>query len=296
LAYWLALGATIALLSIVALGLYPMFMTGQLQAGQAAFMGVAGYTVGLLTDRYQVNLLLALAAGTAAAAGAGWIVAQLVRQLRGFYYAMATLAFGQAVVLIVTETPALGGPLGLQIDPTLEQPALLATFAVVAVGLSLFGRSKHALLFRISSNERLAASLGVDVARSRRQSFTLGCALAGLGGGLFISYYGVIGPVDIGFAASFVFVLYVAFGGVDTVAGAILGVAVLTLLPELLRWTANLRYVVYGSVIVVLMVFRPRGLVYRRGLGEAIAVPRLARLRAAVAGAGLPRPGAGKPL
>jgi branched-chain amino acid transport system permease protein len=259
---------TISVLTVITLGLYPVFMTNQFQGAQAAFMGIGAYTTALMVNNAHVPAFVGLITGVIVAAAVGGLVGLLVRRLRAFYLAIATLAFGQICVLVAVNVPALGGALGLYLSPVLSPLQVFAIMLAVLFVMALFGRSKHALLYRVTADEELSAAFGVDGARARAQAFALGCGIAGLGGGLYILYLGVIGSAEMAFFPSLLFVIYIAFGGLDTVFGALLGVAVLQILQDLLRTTDEVRYIIYGLVIILLMIFRPRGLLNRRPLGS----------------------------
>lgn len=266
--YILAVSATAGITIITVLGLHVIFMTGQFQGGQAAFMGLGAYVVGISVGTLSLHPLPAVMLAVGLTTVVAFGLSYFIRRLRAFYLAVATLSFGQVVVLVVTNVPALGGALGLFITPVLPLPLLFGILALLLVLLWRFGGSKHALMFRASVEEDMAAAFGIDVAGQRRAAFVIGCAIASLGGSLQILYYGIIGPSEIGFFPSLLLVIYVAFGGLDTVLGSVLGVAVLIALQEVLRDAASLRFVLYGAAIVVLTLVRPRGLVYRTPLGQ----------------------------
>lgn len=263
----LTTAGTIGITTVVTLGLFMIFMTGQFQGAQAAFMGIGAYVTALLVGHGVVPAAIAVIAGTLAALVAGAVIGTAIRRLRAFYLAIATLSFGQVLVLVATNVQALGGAQGLYVAPQVSATAALAIMAVCLIVLARFSKSRHAVIYRASTDEALARAFGVDIARARLQSFALGCGVGGLGGGLYVLYYGVIGPTEIGFLPSLLLVIYIAFGGLDTVLGSLLGVGVLVILQESLRATDEVRYVVYGVVIVLLMIFRSRGLLYRRPLG-----------------------------
>ena len=152
-------------------------------------------------------------------------------------------------------------------------------FAVVVIAcVSLLFATRFGIaITAVHDDERVADLMGLDVRAFQIAAFVLGSVIAGIGGGLYAHHFNYVEAQYFSISLSISIVLYVLFGGTQTVIGPLLGAAVFTLLPELLRGSAQWRYVLFAAIVIVIMVFRPQGLVtgtdIRRLLGLA-ARPR----------------------
>jgi branched-chain amino acid transport system permease protein len=144
-------------------------------------------------------------------------------------------------------------------------------FVLVAL---LFATRFGIVITAVHDDERVAELMGVDVRTVQVAAFTLGAALAGIGGGLYAHHFSYIEAQYFSVSLSITIVLYVLFGGTQTVLGPLAGAVAFTLLPEVLRASAQWRYVIFAAILIVVMALRPQGLVtssqLRRlfGLGE----------------------------
>jgi branched-chain amino acid transport system permease protein len=262
-------------------------VTGQLSIGHAAFFGIGAYA-GSLTlvntgSPYWVGILVAAVSALLLGLLVGW---PLLR-LRGDYFAIATVSFGQIVFLILLNWVSLtGGPLGLggipfptfgpleirsNIDFYYLVLALdaLAALAVSRIVSSRIGRA----LIAIRDDEPAAESMGIHAMYLKLVVFGLGALLAGLSGLMFASFASFISPVSFGYVASIGFLLMIIVGGMGSMLGAVVGAVVLTVLPETLRGLEAWRLPIYGAALVLLMIVRPEGL-----FGKAIVVRKTLRL------------------
>jgi len=251
---------------------------GQISLGHAAFFGLGAYTSGILTATWGANPWLALLAGLAVSGVAAWLIGIPALKLRGYYLAMATLGFGIIVYIVFNEAQALtGGPSGLHGIPPLSLPGLslntprrLYLLIWVTLGLILalsanlvdsrFGRAIRAL----HDTETAAQSLGVDTARVKLQVFVWSALYASLAGSYYAHTLNFIAPASFNFMFSIKLVTMVVLGGMASIWGSLLGAAVLTVLPELLTVFHDYEVIVFGAILMVVMIFLPRGLV--RGL------------------------------
>lgn len=249
--------------SLLALSIYLTLSCGLLAMANAAFMGIGAYTAALLTMNAGVPFGVALAGGMAAPAVVAFIIGKPTLRLSGVYLAMATLAFGEVVRIFVLNTEDLtGGALGLNGIPQSTQWWQV----LAAVGLSLLvlwrlrvskvGRAFEA----IKLDETAAGLMGIDVAAHKMLAFVLGAALAGLAGALNAHLTFFIGPNEYGFDRGVEVLTMTILGGINGLMGPISGAVILTLLPELLRGLKDFRLVVNGLILVVIVLFLPRGL------------------------------------
>ncbi|HYY38128.1 MAG TPA: branched-chain amino acid ABC transporter permease, partial [Xanthobacteraceae bacterium] len=216
------------------------------------------------------------------------IVAVPVLRTRGIYLALATFALGQVVQAIILNLEVVGGAAGYPVAAFIRLPTIAATAAVVvALVWLLFATRFGIAVTAVHDDERVADLMGIDVRAFQIAAFTLGSAIAGIGGGLYAHHFSFIEAQYFNISLSITIVLYVLLGGTQTVIGPLLGAAVFTLLPEVLRASANWRYVAFAAALIVIMALRPEGLVtgaqLRRLLGVTRAEPRPAAVAAGLA-------------
>ncbi len=248
--------------AILALSMYVVLALGQLSMGQAAFMGVGAYTGVLLTLHVGLPFPLVLAAAALAPALVAVVIAIPTLRLSGVYLAIATIGLGQVLRIVYLNTEALGGALGINGIPEKSNfwiiYGLLAVFLVL---LQLAVRSKIGRAFEaIREDEDAARVMGIDVARYKLAALVVSAALAGVAGALNAHYSYFIGPNEYGFEQAVSILSYAVLGGISTPLGAVLGAFVLTALPEVLRPFHDFRLVFNGLIIVLVVIFLPKGL------------------------------------
>jgi len=243
-------------------------LTGQFSIGHAGFMAVGGYVTALLLingpqdDPYRIFFIAALAAGALAAGLAGYIVGKPSLRLRGDYLAIVTLGFGEIIRVIIENTRAFGGAIGLSPIPHRADFTWIWAFAIITILISKRLRdSTHGRAFlSVREDEVAAEAMGVDTTGYKVRAFVISSALAGIAGGLSGAFEGNLAPQSFTFVRSFEVVAMVVLGGMGSITGSTIAAAVLTLLPEYLRFLANLRMVIYSIALIVLMLVQPRGL------------------------------------
>ncbi|MGO9620212.1 MAG: branched-chain amino acid ABC transporter permease [Desulfobaccales bacterium] len=251
---------------------------GQISLGHAAFFGLGAYTSGILTATCGVNPWLALLAGLVLSGSAAFLIGVPALKLRGYYLAMATLGFGIIVSIILNQTQALtGGPSGLAGIPPLTLAGFplntarrlypliwLAVGVILALSANLVDSRSGRALRALHDSEAAAASLGVDTARLKLKIFIWSALYASLAGSLYAHSLNFIAPASFGFMFSIKLVAMVVLGGMASIWGSLLGAGVLTVLPEVLTVFHDFEMVIFGAILMVVMIFLPRGLV--RGL------------------------------
>ncbi|MFO1145491.1 MAG: branched-chain amino acid ABC transporter permease, partial [Rhodospirillales bacterium] len=248
--------------AILALSMYVVLALGQLSMGQAAFMGVGAYTGALLTLHAGLPFPLVLAAAALAPALVAVVIAIPTMRLSGVYLAIATIGLGQVLRIIYLNTPAVGGALGLNGIPEKSNFWIIyGLLAVFVIALQLAVRSKIGRAFEaIREDEDAARVMGIDVARYKLVTLVISAALAGIAGALNAHYSYFIGPNEYGFEQAVSILSYAVLGGISTPIGPVLGAFVLTALPEVLRPFHDFRLVFNGLIIVLVVIFLPRGL------------------------------------
>lgn len=255
----------LAINTVLAYAAFLPMVAGQLNLGVAAFVAIGAYSGGYLSNTYGVSPVLAALAAPLVAAALGWLVAFPILRTRGIYLALATFALNQVVQGVILNLDAVGGASGYPVGAHIGF-AVVAAFAAAVVGLVLllfhtrFGISVTA----VSDDEQVADLMGLSVRGLQSAAFTLGAALAGLAGALYAHHFNYIEAQNYGVLFSIYIVLYVLLGGTQTAYGPLLGAAVFTLLPELLRGAAAWRYVIFACLIIAIMSLRPQGVILRR--------------------------------
>ena len=249
--------------ALLALSIYLTLSCGMLVIANAAFMGIGAYTSALLTMNYGAPFPLALAAGMAAPALLAFVIGKPTLRLSGVYLAMATLAFGEVVRIALLNAESLtGGALGLNGIPQSTQGwhvalALVCTLALLwRLRRSKIGRAFEA----IKEDETAAGLMGIDVGAHKMLAFVLGAVIAGLAGTLNAHLTFFIGPNEYGFDRAVDILTMTILGGIGSLTGPVIGAVILTLLPEVLRSFKDFRLVVNGFILVLIVLFLPRGI------------------------------------
>lgn len=266
--YVLLLVNLIGINVIRAIGLHIITgLTGQFSLGHASFAAIGAYTAAILSLNARVPFFMALPAAGLAAAVVGWGVAFSSTRFKGDYLALVTLGFGEIVRVILLNLKITNGAYGLAGIPqetTIPVIGLIVVLGILisyALERSYVGRAMCA----VRDDEEAAEALGVYLSYHKQLSFVLGTFLAGLAGGLYAHYLTYINPQDFGMFRSVEILLYIILGGMGQLWGAILGAVVLTLLPEVLRGFSDYRMIVYGAFLVLVIVYRPEGILGPRG-------------------------------
>lgn len=237
--------------------------TGLFSFGNAGFMALGAYVSAIASVELHTPFLVSLVAGVLVAAIIGFGLGRLTLGLRGDYFLIATLGFGQVVqILIEFFDKVTGGARGFANIPpktTLWIAVVLAVGSVaVAANLihSKFGRNFTA----VREQEVAAEAVGIDTFRFKQMAFVLSAMFAGFAGGLFAHYYMYIVPKMFDINESALFTITVVVGGLASLSGSVISCVVLTLLPELFRSLASYRMLFYGMAVVAIILIRPSGL------------------------------------
>ena len=254
---------TIGIDALLALSIWLTLSCGLLAMANAAFMGLGAYTASLLTMNAGAPFPVAVLGGIALPTLVALLVGLPTLRLSGVYLAMATLGFGEVVRISLLNADSLtGGALGLSGIPQLTQwwHVLLAVSVVLLV-LWRMRRSRIGRAFEAIKEDEIAASLmGVGVMAHKMLAFALGAAIAGLAGALSAHLSSYIGPGEFGFDRGVDILTMAIFGGIGSLAGPVIGAAVITVLPELLRSFRDYRTMLNGAILVLVVLFLPKGL------------------------------------
>jgi branched-chain amino acid transport system permease protein len=225
---------------------------------------IGAYAAAILTTRMGWHYLASLAAALVLGAAVGLLLSWPLARLRGVFQAIATLAFVQVVMAFALYSDNLtGGAMGLNAIPTLVGTVetlialVLVVYLMTAISATRLGRAFEA----IRQNEAVASSLGVSVNFHQALAFAISGAIAGLFGGLEAFQSFTLFPATFGFPAVIAALSYVVLGGRRSVAGPIVGAAILLALPEISRPLADYRMALYGAILMLVIAFLPRGIV-----------------------------------
>ncbi len=280
----------VGIYTIVCAGLSLIFgYAGQMSLTQAAFYGIGAYTSAILTARLGLSFWAGLVAAGALPGALAVAMGIPILRLRHYYLAMATLAFGEIVVVVfVEEVGITGGPTGIANLPapslfgvSLDTPVRYYYLVwgicglVMAFSANLIRSKVGRELRAIRENEVAAGAMGVRVAAVKGWMFTLSAVYAGVAGALFAHHISFVSPDTFSVSLSILLVIMVAVGGVHSLWGAVLGAVFITVLPSVLGAYQQYSMLAYGCVLVLVLMFMPEGIA---GLAAALAA-RLGRGR-----------------
>lgn len=280
--YWRTNLIVCAINVMLAIGLdFILGYAGQLNLGQSAFYGIGAYVSTLLVTKLGVPFWFAFFAGVLLAGLAGMLLSLFAVRLRGHYLAIASLGFAVITYQILLNWISLTqGPLGIYAIP--PPPAfwlpglgpidfknsanlfyLTAGFAFIAyIILDQLVRSPIGeTLTAIREDEVSAASLGINCQKWKVFAFAVGASVGGAAGCFYASFVGTLVPDAFFITESFTILAMVIVGGLGTLIGPVIGAIVLTVLPELLRGIGDLRLIVYGVAVTLVVLFMPGGIV-----------------------------------
>jgi branched-chain amino acid transport system permease protein len=270
--FWATYGSVVQFVLInmlLGISIYFTLYTGLLSLANAGFMALGAYVSAVLTIHLGTPFPVSLLAGALSAALIGWLLGLPVLRLRDVYLAIATLGFGEIIRIVAinfdkfTGLTLLGGAQGLDGIPKLTTPAaLVLTLVLLSFFLVQFHRSRAGrALAAIRRDENVAATMGIDVASYKLLAFVLGAFVAGLAGGFSAHLTRFVGPNDFTFSAAVNILSYAVLGGTLHWTGALVGAAILTILPEALRFMGEYRGILNGIILLLVIIFLPHGLV-----------------------------------
>ena len=281
--YWTGILITVGINIILAVSLnMATGYLGQLPLGHAGFMAVGAYTGGIFMKATPVAdllkagdtaacipyILAALVLSALVAGIFGLIIGIPALRLRGDYLAIITLGFGEIIRVVLTNIDSLlgfkftYGAAGLKRIPKYSSFNLVFICVVITCLLiHMVMKSRHGrAVLSIRENEIAAESVGINTTYYKTMAFVMSAMLAGVAGCLYAGYLGSLYPSTFKFMKSIEILVMVVLGGMGSMLGSILSATVLTVLPELLRSVAEYRMVVYSLALVLMMIFRPKGL------------------------------------
>ncbi len=273
-AFHFEIAITIGFNAIVCVGLNLLIgYAGQISLGHAAFVGLGAYGAGVLTASHGWDPLAAVGAASIGTGLLAFVVARPILRLQGHYLAMATLGLGIIIAIVLNiEDQITGGPDGMLVPPFSAfgwEPSderqwywLVGGFLWISVwlALNLIGSPVGRALRAVHGSEVAAEVVGVDTTHYKVLIFTVSAVLASLVGSLSAFYGMFITPNIASFFNSIEFVVMVVLGGMASTFGAVVGAAILTLLPQALTVLEDYEHLIFGLILMGVMIFMPRGL------------------------------------
>ncbi|MDE2575793.1 MAG: branched-chain amino acid ABC transporter permease [Rhodospirillales bacterium] len=285
--FYLDVAIRMAINAVVVIGLNLLIgYTGQISLGHAGFLGIGAYASAILTANYGWPPAAAMLAGAIGSGGLALLVARPILRLKGHYLAMATLGLGIIIsIVLVNEVALTGGPDGMSVPNFslfgFEIASEQAWYWVVAVlllgttwlALNLIDSPAGRALQAIHGSEIAARVAGIDTTAAKVRIFVLSAVLTSIMGSVTAHYLAFVTPTLSDFFHSIALVTMVVIGGMASIYGSLLGAVLLTALPQVLAGLEGGETVVFGLILIVTMIFLPRGLV------PSLALRRLALRR-----------------
>ena len=274
---------------LVALGLNVVVgFAGLLDLGYVGFYAVGAYTTAVATSgQWNLPWIAALPLSIVMAMIAGVVLGTPTLRLRGDYLAIVTLGFGEIIRITANNSDWLGGPRGINkiarppnIGPLKftvlnAKPYWYLGFTVILIVIFILTRLENSRVGRawsaVREDEDAAELMGVDTFKFKLWAFAIGAAIGGLAGALYASKVGFVNPDNFQLQLSILFLAAVVLGGTGSMYGVIMGGILVAWIPERFRGFSTRRYFVFGVVLVLVMVFRPQGIIPRRGAAAGIA-------------------------
>ncbi|MCW2528593.1 MAG: branched-chain amino acid transporter permease [Pseudonocardiales bacterium] len=269
--------------AVVTIGLQVTLASGQFSVAHAALMGLGGYAGGVISIKWNTPFIVSLIGGAVVGGIIGAVLARILVRTSGVLLGTVTIAIGQAASIIMRNTNSIAGVAtngsqGLSVPSRTTLPWAFGCAVAALAGALLLRRSRPGFaMLALGKDETVARSLGVSLLSTRIWGFAAGGALAGLGGVLLAHNNGVIEPADLSFAHEPLFFIFLVIGGSTTPWGAALGAVGMWWLQEFLRfpWSSDNtflflgqqdRYWILGVILVVVVLYRQRGIIVRRPL------------------------------
>lgn len=278
--YWIDVGFFVGIYALLGLSLNIMLgEVGLFNLGQAGFYAIGAYTTGILYTQFDIPIIVLLPISAIVAAGFAYLVTSPIIHLRGDYLCIVTIGIGEIVRITALNNPfdltngangitGIGNPdFGLF---SIRTPTQFYYYVWIIVGLVIIGlinlqKSRVGRAWNYIREDEIAAEAnGIDVRHYKLIAFVIGTALAGIAGNVYGSKLMIISPNNFSFMESCLIFVIVLLGGLGSIPGNLLGAAIVVIFPEIFRQFASYRLLFFGIALVVMMVFRPGGILPRR--------------------------------
>lgn len=236
-------------------------ITGQFSIGHAGFLAVGAYASAIITMKLQLPFSVSLFVGGLVAALAGLIIGIPSLRLKGDYLAIATLGFGEIVRIVLLNIDYVGGASGMQVSHLTTWSWVFVSVLITIVVIRNFTSSTHGrACISVREDETAADSMGINTTYYKVVAFAIGAFFAGVAGGLYAHNFYIIQPSNFGFLKSFDILIFVVLGGLGSLSGSVLAAILLTIVTTYLQDYPETRMIIYSLVLIVMMIYRPQGL------------------------------------
>ncbi|MFP7298398.1 branched-chain amino acid ABC transporter permease [Neobacillus niacini] len=244
-------------------------ITGQFSIGHAGFLAVGAYVSAIITMKFELPFVLAIIIGGIVAALAGLLVGIPTLRLRGDYLAIATLGFGEIIRIVFLNIEYVGGAAGMMVSNMTTWTSAFVCLVITILVISNFTNSRHGrACIAIRENEIAADAMGINTTFYKVCAFAIGSFFAGIAGGLFAHNFYIIQPTNFGFLKSFDILIFVVLGGLGSLSGSVISAILLTIISTFLQQYPETRMIIYSVVLVVVMLYRPQGLMGTREITD----------------------------
>ena len=256
---------TIGINMIMGLSMFLPMTVGQLSFGQAGFMSIGAHVAVVLTLYGGVPFPIALLVAGVASGIVGFLVGVPVLRLRGLLLALVTFAFAQVVEVFFLNFKPTGAAEGIRgIYPYTNLWYVFGFLVLLVAFLARLRRSRVGRAFEaVKLDETAAEAMGINVTGAKLTAFSAGAFVAGVGGGLYAHHAVFIQYDNFGFARGVDIAMYMVLGGMDVLYGPLLGAFIITYLSTALQFLADWRWEVWGCIVILVMIFRPQGILGR---------------------------------
>ncbi len=249
-------------------------ITGQFSIGHAGFVSIGAYMSAIVTMKLGLPFFVAILVAGVAASIAGLLIGIPSLRLKGDYLAIATLGFGEIVRIIWLNTPYVGGAAGMNVSHFTNWSWVFFLVMLTIVVINNFTNSTHGrACIAIRENEIAADAMGINTTLYKVLAFTIAAFFAGIGGALHAHNFYVIQPPNFGFLKSFDILIFVVLGGLGSLSGSIISAILLSIVGFYLQSFPELRMVIYSLVLILVMIYRPKGLMGSKELSDIIKWP-----------------------
>lgn len=243
-------------------------ITGQLSLGQAGFMAIGAYSTILFSTSMSLPLPLSIVFAGVVTAFFGFLIGFPTLKLEGDYLAIVTLGFGEIIRVVLNNLRSItGGPNGKQfatamtLTPWLAYVVIVSALICIIILVQNFIRSTYGrAILAVREDEIAANASGISVFRYKMTGFVIASFVAGIGGALYAPFIGFVKPDQASFNKSIEYLIFVVLGGMGSMTGSVAAAFVLTYLQEFLRFLQNYRMLIYPVILILVMLFRPQGL------------------------------------
>ena len=253
-------------------------ITGQFSIGHAGFLAVGAYVSAIITMKFELPFVLAIIIGGIVAALAGLLVGIPTLRLRGDYLAIATLGFGEIIRIVFLNIEYVGGASGMMVSNMTTWTSAFVCLVITILVISNFTNSRHGrACIAIRENEIAADAMGINTTFYKVAAFAIGSFFAGIAGGLFAHNFYIIQPTNFGFLKSFDILIFVVLGGLGSLSGSVISAILLTIISTYLQQYPETRMIIYSIVLVVVMLYRPQGLMGTREITDFFGKKKTAK-------------------